>query len=192
MTPAVEHRDETTGTTRVQASVIGFVGRFVVVHTIVYFVAGMVFAALFGYRELFASSEYPHFRAFDSPLVTLGPLLQVFRGAIIALAFLPFRRVIMESKRGWLYLFGAQWILLNVAANTTTPGAIEAFIYTDIPFLHHFVTYPEFTLHTLAVSWLFYAWHGRPSKKLNIAFLSVFAIIAALLILGVLVGQSNA
>ncbi len=187
MTSSEERRDETKSATEVQPSPVGFVWRFAVVHTIVYFVAGIIFAELLGYRELFASSEYPNMRGFDSPMVMLGPLLQVFRGTVIALAFLPFRKIIVEHKWGWAYLFGAQWVLLDVAADTVTPGAIEAIIYTDIPFTHHFITYPEFTFHTLAVSWLFCVWLRRPSKKLSIALVSVVAIIAALVILGLLV-----
>ena len=124
-------------------------------------------------------------RTYDSILVMLGPLLQVFRGAIIALVFVPFRKAIMDNKWGWIYLFAAQWILLDVAADSVTPGAIEAVIYTDIPSAHHFFTYAKFTFHTLIVSLLFWTCQKKSNKILNIIFISVFIIIAALLILGV-------
>lgn len=104
------------------------------------------------------------------------------------MAFLPFRKVIIESKGGWLYLFGALWILTNVAADAAAPGKIEGFIYIDIPFVSHFPTYPEFTFQTLTFSWLFHTWVRNPKKKgLSIPIITSFAIIAALLILGVLV-----
>ncbi|MCP4535716.1 MAG: hypothetical protein GY832_01050 [Chloroflexi bacterium] len=90
-------------------SIVGFIGRFAVVHTIVYFIAGMIFAALMNYQEQFATISF--MRPFEHPLVILGPSLQLFRGALLALAFLPFRQVIMENKRGWIYLFVTLLIL---------------------------------------------------------------------------------
>ncbi len=123
-----ECQDEDKSITEVKMSMFSFIGKFIVIHTIIYFFAGLIFTELLGYKELFASSEYPHMRTYDSVFVMLGPLLQIFRGAIIALAFLPFRKVILENKWGWIYLFAAQWILINVAADSVTPGAFEAFI----------------------------------------------------------------
>jgi len=179
-----ESQVEPIGTSDIQTSIVGFIARFLVVHTIVYFFAGLVFSEVLHYKELFATSEYANMRPYDSIMIMIGPFLQVFRGALIALVFVPFRKVIIENKWGWIYLFAAQWMLLNVAADSVTPGAIEAIIYTDIPFGHHFITYPEFTFHTLVVSLLFWVWQRKPNKILNIVFISVFVIITILLILG--------
>jgi len=99
-----EQSNETESDGRVKTW-IGFILRFAVTHTVVYFIAGMIFAAVMNYRELFATTEYAFMRPFDHPLVILGPSLQILRGALLALAFLPFRKVIIESKRGWLYIF---------------------------------------------------------------------------------------
>ena len=85
-----------------KSSVVGFIGRFAVTHTVVYFIAGLIFSMVMNYEELFATAEYGFMRPFDHPLVILGPSLQIFRGALLALAFLPFRKVIMGSKRGWI------------------------------------------------------------------------------------------
>jgi hypothetical protein len=100
----------------IQTSVLGFIGRFAVAHTAVYFIAGMIFAALMNYRELFATAEYAFMRPFEHPLVILGPSLQIFRGAFLALAFLPFRKVITESKRGWSSMLT---ILLRIGSPLT-------------------------------------------------------------------------
>ena len=110
-------------------SVVGFIGRFAVTHTVVYFIAGMIFTALMNYEELFGTAEYGFMRPFDHPLVIVGPSLQIFRGALLALAFLPFRKVIIGSKRGWLYIFVPIFILMHVGADATDPGKIESFIY---------------------------------------------------------------
>jgi len=170
-----------------QTSVFGFIGRFAVTHTVVYFIAGMIFAALMNYRELFATSEYAYMRPFEHPLVILGPSLQVFRGAFLALAFLPFRKVITESKRGWLYLWGALWILTNVGADAADPGKIEGFIYADYPVGLHFATYLEFTFQTLVFAWLFHTWERNPKdKRLSIPLIAAFVFIVVVAILGLL------
>jgi len=72
---------------------LGFIGRYAVTHTATYFIAGMIFSILVNYRELFATAEYAYMRPFEHPLVILGPSFQIFRGALLALAFLPFRKV---------------------------------------------------------------------------------------------------
>ena len=187
MTLSNEHQDEEKGMGEVQTSVFGFIGRFAVVHTITYFVAGLIFSCLLGYEEIFASPVFSYMRPFDSPLVILVPLFQLIRGPILALAFLPFRKVIIGNKRGWIYLFGALWILTELGANTPSPSTIEGFIYANVPLESRFFGYPEHTLQTLAFSWLFCTWERRPERRLSIAFIAVLAIIAALLILGVLV-----
>ena len=98
-----EHSNASEVEERVKTS-IGFIVRFAVTHTVVYFIAGMIFVAVSNYRELFATAEYAYMRPFEHPLVILGPSLQIFRGALLALAFLPFRKVIVESKVGYTFL----------------------------------------------------------------------------------------
>jgi hypothetical protein len=182
-----EHSNENKGKGEVQTSVFGFIGRYAVTHTVTYFIAGMIFAALMNYRELFATTTYSYMRSFEHPLVILGPLLNIFRGAFLALAFLPFRKVITESKRGWIYLFVALWILTNVGADAAGPGKIEAFIYADFPVALHFATYPEFTFHTLAFAWLFHTWERNPKdRRLSIPLIAGLVIVAVVAVLGLL------
>ena len=164
---------------------IGFIGRFAVAHTVAYFIAGAIFAALMNYQEIFATTAFSHMRPFEHPLVILGPSLQLFRGAFLALAFLPFRQVIAENKRGWIYLFVALWILMNVGADSAEPGKIEGFIYADYSLAHHFFTYPEFTCSTLVSAWLFHTWERNPrDKRLSIPLIGIVIVIIALAILG--------
>ena len=166
---------------------IGFILRFAVTHTVVYFIAGMIFSVVMNYRELFAPPEYAYMRPFDHPLVILGPSLQIFRGALLALAFLPFRKVIIESKRGWLYIFVAILILMHIGADAADPGKIEAFIYADFPAAIHFATWPEFIFSSLAFAWLFFTWERNPKdKRLSIPLIAGFVIVVAMAILGLL------
>jgi hypothetical protein len=170
-----------------QTSVLGFIGRYAVTHTATYFVAGLIFSAVMNYRELFATTTYAYMRPFEHPLVILGPSLQILRGAFLALAFLPFRHVIRESKRGWIYLFVALWILAEVGDNAAEPGKIEGFIYVDHPVAHWFATYPESLFQTLTFSWLFHTWERNPrDKRLSIPLIAVVVIAVGLAILGVL------
>jgi len=170
-----------------QTSVLGFIARYAVTHTATYFIAGLIFAAVMNYSELFATTTYSHMRPFEHPLVILGPSLQIFRGAFLALAFLPFRKVITESKRGWLYLFVALWILAEVGDNAAGPGKIEGFIYADYPVAHWFATYPESIFQTLTFAWLFHTWERNPKdKRLSIPLIAVVVITVALAILGLL------
>jgi hypothetical protein len=170
-----------------KSSVAGFISRFAVTHTAVYFIAGMIFAALMNYEELFATAEYAFMRPFDHPLVALGPSLQIFRGAFLALAFLPFRNVIKESKRGWLYLVVALWILMHVGADAADPGKIESFIYADFPAAIHFSTWPEQIFSVLMFGWLFHTWERNPKdKRLSIPLIALLVITVVLGILGVL------
>jgi len=182
-----EHPNEGKVKDAGQTSVFGFIGRYAVAHTVVYFIAGMIFSILLNYRELFATTAYSYMRPFDHPLVILGPLLQVFRGAFLALAFLPFRKVIVGNKRGWIYLFVALWILTNVGANAADPGKIEGFIYGDYSVALHFATFPEYTFETLAFAWLFHTWERNPKdKRLSIPLIAALVIIALVAILGLL------
>ena len=172
---------------RGETSVFGFIGRFAVTHTVVYFIAGMIFSILVNYRELFATAAYSYMRPFDHPLVILGPLLNLFRGALLAVAFVPFRKVIVGSKRGWVYLFSALWILTNVGADAADPGKIEGFIYGDYSFGLHLATLPEFTFHSLALAWIFHTWERNPKdKRVYIPLIAGLAIVVVVAILGLL------
>lgn len=176
-----EHPNENKRTT----SVLGFIGRFAVAHTVTYFIAGVIFSALMSYQEQFATISY--MRPFEHPLVILGASLQLLRGALLALAFLPFRQIITESKRGWLYLFVALWILMHVGADAADPGKIEGFIYTNYTATIHFFTWPESIFSCLAFSWLFHTWEKKPKAKwLNILLIGTVFVVLAFAILGLL------
>lgn len=186
-----EQSNETESDGRVKTW-IGFILRFAVTHTVIYFIAGMIFAVVMNYRELFATPEYAYMRPFEHPLVILGPSLQIFRGALLALAFLPFRKVIIESKRGWLYIFFAMLILVHIGADAADPGKIEGFIYADYPLAVHVATWPESIFSSLAFAWLFFTWERNPKdKRLSIPLIAGFVIVVAMAILGLLFGSNG-
>jgi hypothetical protein len=62
----------------------------VIVHTITYFVAGVLAYTLGGYERTFSEPPLSYFmRPTSDPLVMAGPLFQPVRGVIFALAFYP-------------------------------------------------------------------------------------------------------
>jgi len=96
----------------------------------------------------------------DSPLVRLAVVFKILRGALLGVAFYPFRSSILEGRHGWLKLFLALWILTGIGAVVTGPGSIEGFIYTKLPFDIK-VGMPEITVQMLAFSYLFVRWDKR-------------------------------
>lgn len=52
------------------------------------------------YRDLFATDVISSFmKPVDEPIVVLGPVLQIFRGILLALVLLPLRKVFFLEKR---------------------------------------------------------------------------------------------
>ena len=83
------------------------------------------------YRDLFATDVISSFmKPVDEPIVVLGPVLQIFRGILLALVLLPLRKVFFEEKNGLMKL-GV--IILGLSLLSTigpTMGSFEGYIYT--------------------------------------------------------------
>src|SRR6056297_1630225 len=134
---------------------LGYVGRFTLLHVITYTVA-----------EVFETSQvFAHFRSVDSPIMQAAPFLQIIRGAFFAFILYPFYEVIVNHKRGWLVLFGVLWGLTYIGSVEATLGSIEGLIYTKVTLVEHFVGTPEVTIQMLVFSWLFVKWEKRSIKK---------------------------
>jgi len=137
----------------------GYLGRFSLVHVFTYIVVGLIFMNIMRYGEHFNSSDvYSNFRSLDSPIVRAAALIQILRGGFLALVLFPFYKVIIDSKRGWLKLFGVLWGLTLIGAVAATPGSIEGLIYTKTPLTEHLLGLPEVTVQMLVFSWLFFTW----------------------------------
>jgi hypothetical protein len=67
---------------------LGLTIKTIVVHTLTYFVIGLVAFTLLDYTARFADPSMSGFmRPTDDPIVALGPALQPIRGILFALAF---------------------------------------------------------------------------------------------------------
>jgi hypothetical protein len=180
--------------TRILKPILGFLTRFTLVHFVTYWIFGLLFFTLLGYSALYARPEIAVFmRPTTSIWVYAGPLFQLIRGPIMALAIFPFRKVFLHKERGWMLLWGLFIALAILSPAGPTPGSIEGIVYTVLPLQFHLIGLPEALLQTLALSFLFCFWERRPEeKKIWIPLLAIFIAILALSILGVLFGGTAA
>ncbi len=162
-------------------SLLGFSGRVTVVHFVTYFIFGLIFA-LFnpfspGEHIIHALTEFEcYFRPMTDPLMRAGPLLQIVRGPILALALFPFRNIFLQNRRGWLCLWGLFLALAIIAPCAACPGSIEGIAYSKLPLSIFITGNPEVYLQTLAFSVLVYAWERRREKKISIPLVAAFIV----------------
>lgn len=179
-------------TTDSTSSFFGFLGRVIVTQLVTYFVMGVltVWAGIHIYAYYDAHPD-PLFSALQRPmestLVMAGPLFQMLRAAIFAVALYPFRSIFLGRKKGVIYLWGLFLALAIFAPAGEAPGSIEGVIYTNLPALFHLIYLPEIIIQTLAFSWLLVTWdHNKDKKWLTIPLVFVFALIAIMIILGII------
>ncbi len=165
----------------------------VIVHTITYFVAGILAYTLGGYEKTFSEPPLSYLmRPTSDPLVMAGPLFQPIRGLIFALALYPLRNVVFGERRGWLILW---WLLLALGVLSTfgpSPGSVEGLIYTIIPPLDQILGLWEVLLQSLLFSAMLFYWINHPDKRwLDWTLGVVFSIVIILPLLGLLVGPGG-
>ena len=117
---------------------IQYFWQIIYAHTIAYFVAGVFALLVMNYRDLFATDVISSFmKPVDEPIVVLGPVLQIFRGILLALVLLPLRKVFFEEKNGLMKL-GV--IILGLSLLSTigpTMGSFEGYIlHVSIKYAH--------------------------------------------------------
>lgn len=165
-----------------------FVARVVVLHTVTYWVAGLVFATAFDYQTLFAVPPLStYMRPLDSLWVVAGPLLQPVRGAVMGLALWPFRHVVVDRDRGWLYLWGLFVGVAILNAPGPAPGSFEGFVYTTVPLTVQLRGLPEVLVQTLLFSVGLVYWERNPAdRRLRWLFIGFFVLLLGLSLFGLL------
>jgi hypothetical protein len=166
----------------------GVAARTVVVHTVTYFVAGILAYKLGGYEKTFAQPPLSYFmRPTTDRLAMAGPIFQPVRGIIFASAFYPLRRVLFDERRGWLVLW---WLLLALGVISTfgpSPGSVEGLIYTTISPLAQIRGLWEVLLQSFLLSTILVYWINHPEKRwLNWTLDIAFVIVMILAVLGLL------
>src|SRR3954464_7330144 len=163
----------------------------VVVHTVTYFIAGLLAYTLGGYGKTFSQPPLSYLmRPTIDPLVMAGPLFQPIRGVIFASALYPLRNVLFAERRGWLILW---WLLLALGVLSTfgpSPGSVEGLIYTSIPPLAQLRGLWEVLLQSLLFSVILFYWVNHSDKRwLDWTLGVLFSLLMMLVVLGLLVGS---
>ncbi|MBN1889318.1 MAG: hypothetical protein JW850_15090 [Thermoflexales bacterium] len=168
---------------------LGLTIKAIVVHTLSYFLMGILAFNFLNYAEGFASAQMACWmRQTNDPIVMAGVLFQPLRGLVFALAFYPLRESLFGRKNGWLVTW---WILVALGILSTfgpTPGSIEGMIYTVIPIPGQLTGWLEVVPQALLLSVGLYYWVNHPEKKwLNWVLGVAFVLVLFFPILGLLV-----
>jgi hypothetical protein len=168
-----------------------FAGNMIVVHTVTYFLAGMLAYSAMDYESRFLEPPLSHLmRPTSDAWVMLGPALQPIRGLIFALALFPFRTVFLNRRNGWLLLW---WLLVALGILSTfgpAPGSVEGLIYTKLPVVEQLVGLWEVVLQSFLLSLLFHYWCNHPDHRWLGKVLWLFFIFVMIIpILGLMAGR---
>jgi hypothetical protein len=145
-----------------------FAFRVVVVHTLTYFVFGLIMSNLLDYGELFRREVIrDYMRPIDDHNLLAGPFLQPIRGLIFAIGLWPLRELLVARKRGWLVLWGLLVTIGILSTPAASPGSFEGMVYTRLPLWYHLIGYPEIVLQTLAFSILLVRWEQRHARRVE-------------------------
>jgi hypothetical protein len=145
---------------------LSFAAKVIILHTVTYFVAGIISATLNDYESVFQMPVVNGFmRSFNSKWVLCGPLFQPLRGLVYALGLWPFRTFILSKKHGWLYIWSLFVVFAIIGTSGAAPGSMEGIIFTQLPLWFHFIGMPEILLQTLAFSLLLFYWDRRNERR---------------------------
>jgi hypothetical protein len=152
--------------TEKQITFFGLTIKTIVVHTVTYFIMGLLALTFLNYRTEFAepvTREY--MRQVDEPIIALGPALQFIRGILFAIAFYPLREILFERKNGWLTM----WLLLVTLGILSTfaaaPGSMEGLLYTRMSISLQISGWLEVMTQALLLSAILHYWVNHPEKK---------------------------
>lgn len=167
----------------------GLTLKTIVVHTLTYFLVGLVAFTVLDYTTLFAEPGMATtMRQTSDPIVALGPALQPIRGVLFALVFYPLRDILFGRRRGWLII----WLMLVSLGILSTfaaaPGSVEGLIYTTIPARDQFSGgFLEVLTQSFLLSVLLYYWVTHPEKRWLTWLLGIlFVLVVAMSIMGFL------
>lgn len=155
-----------------------FVFRITVAHTVAYFFAGIFALVFMNYREHYASDSLGLLmRPVDSPMVAMGPGLNIIRGIILGLILLPVRNMILGDK-GFLKLAILTLGLSFISTIGPTPGSFEGFIYTKLPVQYHLLGIPETLLYVVMFVGIPFLWYKTEKN-----YFDKIAVVLVILIL---------
>jgi hypothetical protein len=173
---------------KTQYNFLTFTWRVTAAHVITYFIAGILAFNLFNYAEVFGTGDMAVLmKPVDSPWVMAGTALNIFRGILFGIILWPFRTVILETKYGWLYLFGLFLGLAILGTSGPAPGSFEGMIYTNFPVLDQIIGLRETVFQTLLFSLTVYFWYKYPKRIWTILSILIIVLLMMMITAGLLV-----
>lgn len=171
-----------------QKSFLSITSKTVLVHTVTYFLMGLIAFTVFNYSDKYADPVLGNFmRQTTHPLVAAGPFFQVIRGLLFGVVLYLLREVVFNQKHGWLVLWSMLIIVGILSPFGPSPGSIEGMVYTTIPMDFHFIGWPEVVFQSLLLAWFTFFWVNHPEKKWVSWVFVIFFILAILMsVMGVL------
>ena len=171
-----------------QYSFSSVVYRTTAIHTVTYFVIGVLSFLFFDYSLKYADPAVAStLRQTNDPLVTAGPLFQVLRGFLFGIAFYTLRDWLFPRQRGWLSLWLVLMIVGIISPFSAAPGSIEGVVYSTLPLWFHLMSLPELVIQSFLLAWLTHYWVNHSEKRwLNVLMTILFMAIVLLALLGVL------
>ena len=169
------------------------VARTIVVHTLTYFVVGLIAYRLLNYTAMLAAPERASFmRPTSDPLVRAGVLFQPIRGLLFGTVFYLLRGELFDQGNGWLVM----WVMLVFVGILSTfapaPSSIEGLIYTKSSFPRSAAPL-EILIQSFLLSVLTFYWVGHPDNAwLNWGLGAAFVIVLVLIGLGSIASRRRA
>lgn len=166
-----------------QINLLGLTLKTIVVHTVTYFLVGLLAMTIFNYTEVLAQPEMRTWmRQTSDPVVALGPGLQPIRGILFALAFYPLREILFKRKNGWLVTW---WLLVSLGILSTfgpAPSSVEGMIYMTLPISEQLSGGTlEILTQSFLLSSILYYWVNHPEKRWISWVLGIICILAVLM-----------
>ena len=163
------------------------------VHTVTYFLMGILALTLLDYSEKYADPDLRLLmRQTDDPWIMVGPLFQPIRGFLFGIAFYLLRGSLFGRRRGWLVM----WAVLVIAGILSTfgpaPGSIEGLLYTVIPWSLQLMGLPEVLLQALLLSVILCYWVDHPERRwVTWVLVAAFVVVMAFPVLGLMASASG-
>lgn len=178
---------------KVQVTLPAVLGKAIVVHTVTYFIVGVLALIFLDYTTWFSGSELGSLmRPTDDPLVAAGPLFQPLRGILFGIVFYLLRDVFFSNERGWVTM----WIVLVFLGILSTfgpsPGSIEGFVYTKLSIGSQLFGLIEILTQSFLLAFVTFYWIQHSKQRwLTWLLIGLFALIVLLSTLGVLFGGAK-
>lgn len=166
---------------------LSFSWRVTSMHMLSYFIAGILALIFIDYETMFVTDSLAVLmKPINTPIVAIGPFLQIILGFAMSIFLYPFRSIFLGQKKGWFYLFLLIAGFCIFTPQVPGPGNFEGLLYTNISIQQHLLSLPETILYSIIFSTLLPLWFQYPKKLWNILSIVAVSLIFVMGVLGYL------